>query len=65
MARLSLHRKRTRRERLRRRAEEVAGRMWWIAARWYGRGIRSLIWSRIRGSALAARAGISHRLQRG
>jgi hypothetical protein len=60
-----MFRKRTRRERLRRRAEELAGQIWWVGARWYARGLSALLWSRVRDSVLSARAGVSHRLQRG
>jgi hypothetical protein len=65
MPRVSIGRKHTRREQLRRRAEEFGGRIWWSVACWYARGLKSVLWSRIRGSALSAQAGISHRLQRG
>ena len=51
------HRKRSRREELRRRADDLVGRASWSIMRWYGRQLRSEIppgvvrWSGIAGGA--------------
>ena len=53
-------RKRTRREELRRRADDLVGQCWWSATRWYVRQLRSEIPDRIiRWSALAGGAGLT------
>jgi len=54
------HRRRTRREELRRRADDLLGRISWSAMRWYGRQLRAEIPDRVvRGSAIAGGAGIT------
>jgi hypothetical protein len=43
MARLPLRRKRSRRERLQRRAEDLVGRVWLRGARWYWRELKGAL----------------------
>ena len=53
-------RTRSRREKLRRRADDVVGRLSWGAMRWYGRELRSAIPDGVvRWSAVAGGAGIT------
>jgi hypothetical protein len=52
--------KRTRREELRRRADDLVGQLSWSATRWYGPQLRSEIPDGVvRWSAIAAGAGIT------